>query len=81
MDKETRGYQGARDSLSHEPIKRMLTEKEAACYLGISIDTQRRMRYSGMLPYVPMGPTGRRAFYDIEDLDLWIERSKVREPQ
>ena len=81
MDKETRGYQGARDSLSHEPIKRMLTEKEAASYLGVSIDTLRRMRYSGKLDYVPIGPTGRGIRYDLEDLGLWITKSKMREPQ
>ncbi len=81
MGEETKGYHGAGDLISHEPIKRMLNEKEAARYLGISIDTVRRMRYSGILPYVPIGPTGRRKFYDMRDLDSWIERNKVREPQ
>lgn len=80
MDLETKSYKGTTDTESRAP-RRLMSEKGAAQYLGVSIDTVRRMRYSGVLPYVPMGTTGRRPFYDIEDLDLWIERSKVREPQ
>ncbi len=75
------GCNGAIDMESRDPTRRMLSEKEAARYLSVSIDTVRRMRYLGILPYVPIGPSGRRKFYDVQDLDLWIERSKVREPQ
>jgi excisionase family DNA binding protein len=61
--------------------ERLLTEKEAALYLSCSADTVQRMRAKGILPYVPMGPSGRMIRYIKGDLDLWIERSKVREPQ
>ncbi len=80
MGVDTKGYRGAQDGQSRA-LQRLLSEKEASWYLGCSIDTVRRMRYGGVLPYIPMGPTGRRPFYDIQDLDLWIERSKVRELQ
>lgn len=80
MDKETRGYQGAEDGQSRAP-KRLLTEKEAAFYMGWSIDTVRRMRYSGRLAYVPRGLSGRRVSYDIRDLDDHIDREKRIEPQ
>jgi excisionase family DNA binding protein len=73
---------GTFDRQSFAPsAKRLITEQEAAEYLGCSIDTIRRMRYSGILPYIPGGRTGHRKYYDIQDLDFWIERSKVREPQ
>jgi hypothetical protein len=82
VTEETKGYVSAQDTESRAlSAERLLTEKEAALYLGCSIDTIRRMRYSGILPYVPGGPTGHRKYYDIQDLDFWIERSKVREPQ
>lgn len=81
MTTDTKGYKSAGDSISHEPIKRMLTEKEAALYLGVSIDTVRRMRYSGRLAYVPRGMSGRGISYDIRDLDDHIDREKRIEPQ
>ena len=80
MDTESKGYEGTEDAETRAP-KRLLTEKEAALRLGVSIDTVRRMRYSGILPYVPIGQTGRGIRYAPEHLDLWIERSTTRELQ
>ena len=80
MGVDTKGYRGAQDAQSRA-LQRLLSEKEAALYLGVSLDTLRRLRYSGKLDYVPIGQTGRGIRYDLEDLDLWILQSKVREPQ
>ena len=75
------GCNGAIDMESRDPTRRLLSEKQAALRLGVSIDTVRRMRYSGILPYVPIGQTGRGIRYDPEDLDWWIARNKLQEPQ
>ncbi len=80
MGVDTKGYRGAQDAQSRA-LQRLLSEKEAALYLGVSLDTLRRLRYSGKLDYVPIGQTGRGIRYDLADLDLWILQSKVREPQ
>ena len=84
MTTDTKGYKSAGDSKSpppERPERGLLTEKAAALRLGVSLDTVRRMRYSGKLDYVPIGQTGRGIRYDPEDLDLWIARNKLREPQ
>ena len=78
MTTESKGYKSAGDSKSLErSVKRLLTEQQAARYLALSLDTIRRLRYEGTLPAVKI----RRVLYDIEDLDLLIERSKFVEPQ
>jgi hypothetical protein len=60
---------GTFDTQSFAPsVKRLFTEKEAAEHLGCSIDTIRRMRTKGILPWVPMGPTGRMIRYVKGDL-------------
>ncbi len=80
MTTESKGYEGTEDAESRAP-KRLLTEKEAAFYMGWSIDTVRRLRYSGRLAYVPRGLSGRGISYDIRDLDDHIDREKRIEPQ
>ena len=55
--------------------KRLLSIKEAACYLGRSEWTIAEMVRSGRLPYIP---DGKRRFLDIQDLNEWIENSKRR---
>ena len=52
---------------------RLLTLKEAAAYLSLSLSTIKNMLVSSELRVVSRG--GRRMI-DVQDLDLWIERHK-----
>lgn len=52
---------------------RLVTLKEAAGYLSLSLSTIKNMLVSSELRVVSRG--GRRMI-DIQDLDLWIERNK-----
>ncbi len=57
--------------------KRLLTEAEAAAYLGRSRDWLRHGRCYGHLPGRTPTPlflkVGRSILYDIQDLDDWID--------
>jgi hypothetical protein len=55
-------------------IKRLLNEDEAARYLGRSIKALQALRYRRLIAYVRHG---RRIQYDIQDLDVFIQRGKV----
>lgn len=55
-------------------IKRLLSEKETAVYLGRSVWSIREMRYAGKLPFVK---DGKRVLFDILDLNSWIDKSKT----
>ncbi len=55
--------------------KRLYNEAEAATYLGRTLWSMRELRYSGNIPFIN---GGRRKFYDIQDLDSWIERNKTQ---
>ncbi len=61
------------DSPSH--ARRLLSVPEAASYLGVSVWTIRGLGWNGEIPEVKIG---RRKLFDREDLDRFIERSKVR---
>ncbi len=61
------------DSLSH--ARRLLGVKESATYLGVSVWTIRDLGWNGEISEVKIG---RRKLFDREDLDRFIERSKVR---
>ena len=52
---------------------RLVTLKEAAAYLSLSLSTIKNMLVSSELRVVSRG--GRRMI-DVQDLDLWIERHK-----
>jgi len=52
---------------------RLLTLKEAAAYLSLSLSTIKNMLVSSELRVVSRG--GRRMI-DVQDLDIWIERHK-----
>ena len=59
-----------------EPLrKRLLTVKEASIYLGRSIPAIRELIWAGKLPIVK---SDRRIFFDINDIDKWIEQHKTR---
>jgi excisionase family DNA binding protein len=55
------------------PIKRLYSMKEAAFYLGRTVDALREMVWAGKLPYFR---DGRRMLLDIKDLDEFIDRNK-----
>jgi len=53
--------------------RRLYTIEDASVYLGRSPWTVAEMVRTGKLPYIP---DGKRKFIDIEDINLWIEKSK-----
>lgn len=53
--------------------QRLLTEKEAAEYLGVPANTLRYWRWMGKPPKYRVLNT--RIRYDIRDLDRWIEEN------
>jgi excisionase family DNA binding protein len=57
------------------PQKRLYSVKEAASYLGRSVTALREMIWAGKLPYIK---DGRRILLDVQDMDEWIEKSRVR---
>ena len=56
--------------------KRLLTVQEAAEYLGRTVPAIRELQWAGRIPCVK---SDRRVFFDIEDLDRFIETHKVVE--
>lgn len=58
------------------PTKRLYNLKEAAEYLGRSEWSMRELQWKGALPVVR---DGRRIYFDIQDLDSYIESNKVIE--
>jgi excisionase family DNA binding protein len=56
--------------------KRLLSQREAAEYLGISYWTLRDLNFQGILPYLKIG---RRILIDLKDLEGYIQKSKVRQ--
>jgi hypothetical protein len=66
------------DSVSQS---RMLSEQEAARYLGIAPQTLRQQRSEGArsnrLPLVPFVRMGRTIRYDVKDLDDFIAAHRV----
>lgn len=58
------------------PTERLYTVKRAAKYLGISPWTLRELQWRGTLPYVKFN---RLVYFDVEDLDTFIERNRFTE--
>ncbi len=56
--------------------RRLLTEAEAAQYIGRPVKGIQALRYKGLIQYHRID---RRVHYDIRDLDAFIEENKVRE--
>ena len=56
--------------------KRLYSIPEAAQYLGRSAWSVRRLIWSGELPQVR---AGKRVHLDINDMDQFIEKNKVKE--
>lgn len=62
--------------MTDEPIK-LLTEKQAAEFLGISSEMMRRLRQTGRVSYIKLSTRLNR--YRKQDLIAFIEESAVRE--
>ena len=62
-----------------EPLRasepRLLSQQDAACYLGISYWTVRDLVFRRELPFVKIG---RRILVDRLDLEAYLDRSKIR---
>ena len=57
--------------------KRLVGQKEAAEYLGLSEGTLERDRWrGGNIPYIRVGPRAIR--YDLEQLNEYIDRNTVK---
>jgi excisionase family DNA binding protein len=55
--------------------KRLFDIKESAVYLGRSVWAVREMLWAGKMPYVK---DGKRILLDIQDMNVWIDKSKTR---
>lgn len=55
---------------------RLLSQQEAAIYLGISYWTLRDLTFRGVFPHVKIG---RRILVDRLDLDAYLGRAKIRQ--
>ncbi len=53
---------------------RLLSQQEAAAYLGISYWTLRDLTFRGKVPHVKIG---RRILVDRLDLDAYLDRAKI----
>lgn len=54
---------------------RLLTLKEAAQWLGLTVWAMRERIWAGQIPVVQF-PGGRKMYVDTKDLDNFIERNK-----
>jgi len=63
------------------PARRLVSEREAAKYIGFSVSYLRQSRMNGNLrgrtPAPPYIRIGRSVRYDIADLDNWIDERRV----
>ena len=56
---------------------RLLTIKQASVYLGMSVWSVRSLLiWSGKVPVIRLGETGKRQLLDKRDLDAFIDRQK-----
>lgn len=63
-------------------MRRCLTEKEAAHYIGMSVSFLRRDRMEGVIGKSTPGPKylkiGRSVRYLKEELDQWLEQRSIQ---
>jgi len=67
-------YSMSNQNIKNHPMKRLLTVKEAAIYIGRSVPAVRELIWAGKLPIIR---PDRRISLDINDLDRWIEQHKT----
>jgi len=65
-----------KEAKEQENERRLLSQKQAATYLGISYWTIRDLIFSGEIPFVPI--TRKKKMVDMMDLDAYINRKKNR---
>jgi len=58
---------------------KLITEHEAAYYLGLSVESLRDLRHRGLIP--PAQVTLSRAVYDVADLDAFVRRTEPKHAQ
>jgi len=58
------------------PTKRLYSVKEASEFLGISPWTMRELQWAGKVDYVKFN---RLIYFDVEDLNRFIEKNKFTE--
>jgi len=63
-------------SIPAKPLKRLYSLPESAMYLGRSTWSVRRLIWAGELPSVR---AGGRVHVDVQDMDAFIDRNKVKE--
>lgn len=58
-------------------MKKLLTSREAAAYLGLTVEHVRRLMHKGDIRCYNVG--GERATYRVEkrELDAWLRRRKI----
>jgi hypothetical protein len=68
--------------LSNEQLPQLLSEKQAACWLGVSVVFLRRGRSCGATgkrtPTPPFVRVGGRVYYRHSDLEVWISELTAR---
>lgn len=55
--------------------RELMTTKEAAEYLGVSMSTLYKMTHNRVIPYYK--PTGRISYFNRADLDAWMTSTRV----
>lgn len=72
------GYRASADYLNRPAVplteKPFLTLEEAALYIGISKSSMYKLTHGKEIPYTR--PTGRKVFFDRNDLDTWLRSNK-----
>ena len=66
--------QGILNPMRYIP-KRLYSLKESAVYLGRTVGAVREMLWAGKIPYVK---DGKRILIDIQDMNEWIDRNKIK---
>jgi excisionase family DNA binding protein len=60
---------------THPTPKRLYSLKEGAVYLGRTVGAVREMLWAGKMPFVK---DGKRILIDIQDMNEWIDRNKIK---
>lgn len=57
------------------PVKRLYSLPEAAFYMGRTVPQMRELQWNGKVPFIK---DGKRIFFDVKDLEAYIEQNKTR---
>lgn len=67
--------QSEAQGIANPMMPRLLTLKQAAQYLGLTVWAMRERIWAGQIPVVQF-PDGRKQYVDRQDLDIFIEKNK-----